>query len=193
MSPIITENLISLNLSLCSLSNEDVISLLKPLFPSLKKLNISYNVITDNFFNAYLDRNKNKNLRHLEEINFSDNPKIVGENNYDIINKFIKANENLNSINFEGTKFDEIISSYIKIKNNQAKNNLDKPALKSEKEIKDVEEIEGFINDLNGIEREFNLFFREMYKYANKPVYDRFKKDLLKHFEFAPTYEKTIS
>lgn len=195
LKPIITENLISLNLSLCSLSNQDVISLLmsKRNFQSLKKLNISYNLITDQFFQAYLDRSINNNLKHLEEIIFSDNPKIVGENFYDKINDFIKGNDNLKVINFEGTGFDDIIASYIKNKNNQAKNNLEKPLLKTEKEIKDFEDVEGFINGLNEIEREFSLFFREIYKYANKPVCEKYKKVLFKHLEFAPTYENTIS
>ena len=195
LKPIITENLLSRNLSLCSLSNQDVISLLmaKRNFQSLKKLNISYNLITDQFFQAYLDRNINNNLKHLEEIIFSDNPNIVGENFYDKINDFIKANDNLKVINFEGTKFDEIISSYIKVRNNQAKNNLEKNLLKTEKEIKDFEEVDGFINGLNEIEREFSLFFREIYKYANKPVCAKYKKELFKHLEFYPTYENTIS
>ena len=46
---------------------------------------------------------------------------------------------------------------------------------------------------LNEIEREFSLFFREIYKYANKPVCAKYKKELFKHLEFYPTYENTIS
>ena len=112
----IQNNLLHLNLSHCTLIDKNLTNFISNYsFPSLVKLNISYNDLSNAFFKEYCDLKLNEKLPSLLKINFTGNETldIKNKKDYNSFILFTTINSNLKKIFFMRTIFDSTIQTYI--------------------------------------------------------------------------------
>ena len=132
LSPSIKLSLKSLNLSCTGLTSEIAIKFFQGNYGlfNLKKLNLSYNLLTNKIFSLYISKNENEELKEdknefkkLYKINLSFNEELSCESieDLDLFYNFIYKTPSLKKMTFYGTKFEK---DYLNLfKNNAEKIN----------------------------------------------------------------------
>lgn len=197
ISTTVQNSLKYLNFSLCSLDDKDLVNLLNKNngMNNLKKLNVSFNFLSDEIFALFTQNNFQESLVNLEVIDFSGNEKIVGSGSLDKIARFIHSNSEtkLRKIILFRTKFEsELLQSFIKAKAKEIKKNAEeakgnpnpnqnqaKPQV-VEPSTKDIEEL---VSLLNKQETKVKLVFKELSR-SNIPKIVKQYPELMKYFVF---------
>ena len=121
----VKNSIVELDLSFCNLTDDEVCKLLTKQFSlkNLKKLNLSNNNLTDDFFKLLMENNSKEIYHNLKHIDLSNN-NIQFCNIKDIKN-FVKLFDSIKRIIIYDTPIEEIINDYIKkriIRTNEEKN-----------------------------------------------------------------------
>ena len=194
----IKANLIHLNLSSCSLNDKDIITFIsRNQLIALKKLNVSFNNISNSFFKEYYEQKINEYLPLIEKIDFSGNDNLdikTQDNNYSYFISFIESNINLKKIIFFRTLFDNTVQTFIKYKSKIIKQIGDKDSLESimknykmsEKENNINSEIDTIVKLIDNNQHNKNIIcvFR---LFSSKTTIQKIKElfeNALKYFEF---------
>ena len=194
ISSTLQNNLRELNFSLCSLSNEDLVNLLEKnsALINLKKLNVSFNFLTDNLFGLFNDRKIENILTSLETIDLTGNENVEGSGNFDKLAMFAKTNKKLKKIILIRTKFESnLITNLIKYKQRELKKNESSqqganlmPSKPSEGEKQINSDISDFLSQFDqGEPTNVKLYFREISK-TSGPKIRKAYPNLMKYFEF---------
>lgn len=194
ISSTLQNNLKELNFSLCSLSNEDLINLLEKnsALLNLKKLNVSFNFLTDNLFGLFNERKIENILTSLETLDLTGNENVEGSGNFDKLAAFVKTNKKLKKIILIRTKFESnLITNLIRYKQRELKKNegaqqgaVQMPINPSEGEKQINSDMTDFLNQFNqGEPTNVKLYFREISK-SSGPKIRKAYPDLMKYFEF---------
>ena len=109
-------SLVEIDLSFCNLTDDEVCKLLqKEVLPkNLKKLNLSYNEITDNLFKLLTENNSKKIYDNLKVLDLSNNDIHLAK--IKEIKDFIKSFDFIKKILIYNTPVEKIINNYIKKK-----------------------------------------------------------------------------
>jgi len=172
------ENISEFNLSSCSLDNKNVIDIISNCFSiknNISKINISYNLLTEEIFDLLIEDKINGILFNLKELDLSHNlikfkfQKLTPKPQFNQFSIFLDNYSKLELLNLKSTPFEETINYFIKdeIKLSFAKEKKREFKIENEdehKEIKDI--IEN--NNLN-INRSFHFIINDLVtlKYTN--------------------------
>ena len=109
-------SLVELDLSLCNLTDYEFSKLFvnQFLLRNLKKLNLSYNKFTDNFFKLLIENDSHELFDNLKEIDLSNNEIYL--NNDKEIKKFVQLFDCIQKIILNDTPIEENINNYIQKK-----------------------------------------------------------------------------
>ena len=118
-------NILEINFSSCNIDDNSMVTLLHNCIPvnnNIHKINLSFNLLTENIFDLLIKDNIDILLNKLVEldlsfnpINFKDNKKYVSDNakrNHFII--FLSHLPNLETFSMKTTPFEEAINDYLK-------------------------------------------------------------------------------
>ena len=197
ISTTVQNSLRYLNFSLCSLNDKDLVNLLNKnnAMNNLKKLNVSFNFLSDEIFALFTQNNFQESLANLEVIDFSGNEAIVGSGSLDKITKFIHSNSEtkLRKIILFRTQFEsKLLQGFIKEKAKEikkiaeeAKGNPTPNQTKVKPEVVDssTKDIEDLVSLLNKQETKVKLVFKELSR-SNIPKIVKQYPELMKYFVF---------
>ena len=112
----LNNSLVELNLSFNNIDDNEIIKILdkNKNLVNLKRLNLSSNKITDQFFSKFIESKHNENYKNLKFLNLSCNPIPFNEAN--IYKNFIANCQNLESLILKNTLIGEDINHYMKNK-----------------------------------------------------------------------------
>jgi hypothetical protein len=110
----IKNSIIELDLSFCNLMDDEVCNLLlnQFLLKNLKKLNLSCNKLTDNFFKLLIENNAHEIYDKLRQIDLSNNN--IHFSNIEEIKTFVKLFDCIQKMFLYDTPIEETINRYIK-------------------------------------------------------------------------------
>ena len=110
----IKNSIIELDLSFCNLTDDEVSKLLlnQFLLKNLKKLNLSCNKLTDNFFKLLTENNTHEILDKLRRIDLSNNN--IHFNNINEVKTFVELFDSIQKMFLYDTPIEETINNYIK-------------------------------------------------------------------------------
>ena len=197
ISTTVQNSLRYLNFSLCSLDDKDLVNLLNKnnALINLKKLNVSFNYLSDDIFALFTQNHFEEFLINLESIDFSGNEKIQGEGSFDKIAKFIHSNSEtkLAKIILFRTSFESgLLQNFIKAKAKEIKKSAEEQKgnqTPGQNVIKpqDVDPATQAIQDLVALlskqETKAKLVFRELSR-SNVPKIVKQYPELMKYFLF---------
>lgn len=109
-------SLVELNLSFNNIDDSEIISILEKnnKLVNLKRLNLSSNKITDQFFSMFVESKHYDNFKKLKFLNLSCNP--IPFNEADVYKNFISNCQSLESLILKNTLIGEDINHYMKNK-----------------------------------------------------------------------------
>lgn len=197
ISTTVQNSLRYLNFSLCSLDDKDLVNLLNKnnAMINLKKLNVSFNYLSDEIFALFTQNHFQESLINLESIDFSGNEKIQGEGSFDKIAKFIHSNSEtkLSKIILCRTSFESgLLQSFIKAKAKEIKKNAEEQKgnqTPGQNQIKQqgvdpaTQAIQDLVNLLNKQKTKVKLVFKELSR-SNVPKIVKQYPELMKYFLF---------
>ena len=155
------ERLCYINLSLCSLGNNDVVSFFEKNnnLVNLRTLNLSFNNLDDLFFDLFVAKNLHKQLSSLSKIYLSGNEKIFCREKKKLLVNFIQNNEQLKNIVMIRTGFDKLfITKFLKIKKIE-----EQQQSKKEEDEKVLADIQDLVQRLAKVERNVKLVFNNLF------------------------------
>ena len=109
----VKDSIVELNLSFCNLTDDEVCELLIKNFSlkNLKKLNLSNNNLTDNFFKLLMENNSHEIYNNLKEIDLSNNN--IQFSNIKEVKNFVKSFDSIKRFIIYDTPVEENINNYI--------------------------------------------------------------------------------
>ena len=117
-------SLVEINLSSCSITDEELVKLLNSFcIINVKKMNLSNNKLTDKLFNCLIDNKTYDIYNKLKNVDLSNND--IKLNNVKDFNNFVELFDSIQIIIIRNTQAEENINNYIKkliIKFNENKN-----------------------------------------------------------------------
>ena len=113
---IFSHSLVELNLAFNSIKDDEIILILEKNknLENLKRLNLSSNAITEQFFSRFVENKYYENYKNLKLLNLSCNP--ISFNEAEIYKKFISNFQSLESLILKNTYISEDINNYMKKK-----------------------------------------------------------------------------
>ena len=197
ISTTVQNSLRYLNFSLCSLDDKDLVNLLNKnnALINLKKLNVSFNYLSDDIFALFTQNHFEEFLINLESIDFSGNEKIQGEGSFDKIAKFIHSNSEtkLAKIILFRTSFESgLLQNFIKAKAKEIKKSAEEQkgnqtpgqnAIKHQDVDPATQAIQDLVALLSKQETKAKLVFRELSR-SNVPKIVKQYPELMKYFLF---------
>ena len=197
ISTTVQNSLRYLNFSLCSLDDKDLVNLLNKnnALINLKKLNVSFNYLSDDIFALFTQNHFEEFLINLESIDFSGNEKIQGEGSFDKIAKFIHSNSEtkLAKIILFRTSFESgLLQNFIKAKAKEIKKSAEEQkgnqtpgqnAIKPQDVDPATQAIQDLVALLSKQETKAKLVFRELSR-SNVPKIVKQYPELMKYFLF---------
>ena len=113
---IFSHSLVELNLAFNSIKDDEIILILEKNknLENLKRLNLSSNAITEQFFSKFFENKYYENYKNLKLLNLSCNP--ISFNEAEIYKKFISNFQSLESLILKNTYISEDINNYMKKK-----------------------------------------------------------------------------
>ena len=153
----VKNSIVELDLSFCNLTDDEACALLTKQFAlkNLKKLNLSNNKLTDNFFNLLIKNNSHEIFSNLKKIDLTNNN--IQFSNIKEIKHFVKLFDSIKKLIIYDTPVEDIINNYI------TKRIMRKKEKKIDKEIKTE-----FNDEELNIEQLFKVKDNKDEKFENK-------------------------
>ena len=153
----VKNSIVELNLSFCNLTDDEVCELLTKHFSlkNLKKLNLSNNNLTDNFFKLLIENNSHEIYNNLKQIDLSNNN--IQFSNIKEVKNFGKLFDSIRRIIIYDTPIEEIINDYIEKRIKRTNEEKNEKVIKTE-----------FNNEELNIEKLFKIKDNQDEKFENK-------------------------
>ena len=172
------ENISEFNLSSCSLDNKNVIDIISNCISiknNISKINISYNLLTEEIFDLLIEDKINRILFNLKELDLSHNlikfkfQKLTSKPRFNQFSIFLDNYSKLELLNLKSTPFEETINYFIKdeIKLSFAKEKKREFKIANENEHKEIKDI--IENNNLNINKSFHFIINDLVtlKYTN--------------------------
>lgn len=172
------ENISEFNLSSCSLDNKNVIDIISNCISiknNISKINISYNLLTEEIFDLLIEDKINGILFNLKELDLSHNlikfkfQKLTPKPKFNQFSIFLDNYSKLELLNLKSTPFEETINYFIKdeIKLSFAKEKKREFKIANENEHKEIKDI--IENNNLNINKSFHFIINDLVtlKYTN--------------------------
>ena len=172
------ENISELNLSSCSLDNKNVIDIISNCISiknNVSKINISYNLLTEEIFDLLIEDKINGLLFNLKELDLSHNlikfkfQKLTAKPKFNQFSIFLDNYSKLELLNLKSTPFEETINYFIKdeIKFSFSKEKKHDFKISNENEHKEIKDI--IENNNLEINKSFHFIINDLvtFKYTN--------------------------